>query len=82
MNRFLSVITFVITVILIAIVCTCIDDQSRISVLENRVDSLVHECNRKDTMLDEATSTAIQLNDRLNTLYEVNPSVHKQVFEK
>lgn len=82
MNRLLSVITVVITSILLAIVINSIDDQRTISVLQIKVDSLNHQCYVKDTMIDEATKTAIQLSDRLNKLYEKHPIVHKELFNE
>ena len=82
MNRFLTAITIVLTSVLLCIVFIASDDQKRISYLEVKVDSLVYECGKKDTMIDEATMTAIQLSDKLNILYEKNPSVHKQLFSE
>lgn len=82
MNRLLTVITVVITTILLAIVINTIDDQRTISVLQVKVDSLTHQCYVKDTAIDEATRTAIQLSDRLNKLYEKNPVIHKELFNE
>jgi hypothetical protein len=82
MNRFLSVITIVITCVLFCIVFLSSEDQNKISYLEVKVDSLMLECSKKDTMIDEATMTAIQLSDKLNMLYEKNPRIHKEVFSE
>lgn len=82
MNRFLAVITVVITSILLAVVINTADDQRTISVLQVKVDSLTLECYKKDTAIDEATGMAIQLSDKLNILHEISPSVHKEVFNR
>lgn len=82
MTRFLTVITFVITMVLLCVVFTCSEDQKNISFLEIKVDSLINECNKKDTMIDEATETAIQLSDQLNRLYEISPDTHKKLFSE
>jgi hypothetical protein len=56
------------------------NDYKKITNLNATIDSLKLECNLKDTAIDEATKTAIQLSDRLNVLYEKSPSIHKAIF--
>lgn len=82
MTRFLTVITIVITSMLFCTVFLSSEDQKEISFLEIRVDSLINECNKKDTLLHDATITAIQLSDHLNRLYEISPETHKKLFSE
>ena len=57
-------------------------DKQKISNLNSTIDSLKLECNLKDTAIDEATQTAMQLSDKINLLYERNPSAHKDIFSE
>ena len=57
-------------------------DQQKISSLNITIDSLKIECSIKDIYIDDATKTAIQLSDKINVLYEMNPSVHKDLFSE
>jgi len=82
MIRFLSVMLLVLASILSCIVFVSSNDTNRISEMEHTIDSLRAECYRKDTAIDEATKTAIQLSDRLNVLYEKHPTVHKDLFNQ
>lgn len=82
MTRLFTVITLVLTSVLFCIVFICSEDQKKISVLEIKVDSLMLECSRKDTIISEATQTAIQLSDKLNDLYDIHPAVHKKLFSE
>lgn len=82
MIRFLTVITLVVTSILFTVIFYCSEDQNKISQLEVKVDSLYNECAIKDAQVQEATSTAIQLSDRLNELYDNHPDVHREIFSK
>lgn len=82
MTRLFTVITLVLTSVLFCIVFICSEDQNKISVLQVKVDSLMLECSKKDTIIHESTMTAIQLSDKLNLLYEKNPSIHKELFSE
>jgi sensor domain CHASE-containing protein len=50
--------------------------------LRQRVDSLTAQCYRKDTTIDEATSIALSLSDRMGRLYEMDPETHKKLFSE
>lgn len=82
MTRLFTVITLVLTSVLFCIVFICAEDQKEISVLQVKVDSLMLECSKKDTLIWESTQTAIQLSDKLNDLYYKHPIVHKELFSE
>jgi uncharacterized membrane protein len=50
--------------------------------LRQRVDSLTVQCYKKDTTIDEATSIALSLSDRMGKLYEMDPETHKKLFSE
>ena len=50
--------------------------------LRQRVDSLMVQCHKKDVSLDEATSIALSLSDRMGKLYEMDPATHKKLFSE
>jgi hypothetical protein len=50
--------------------------------LRQRVDSLTVQCYKKDTTIDEATSIALSLSDRMGRLYEMDPETHKKLFSE
>lgn len=50
--------------------------------LRQRVDSLTAQCYKKDTTIDEATSIALSLSDRMGRLYEMDPETHKKLFSE
>lgn len=50
--------------------------------LRQRVDSLTVQCYNKDTTIDEATSIALSLSDRMGRLYEMDPETHKKLFSE
>lgn len=50
--------------------------------LRQRVDSLMVQCQKKDVSLDEATSIALSLSDRMGKLYEMDPVTHKKLFSE
>jgi hypothetical protein len=50
--------------------------------LRQRVDSLTAQCYKKDTTIDEATSIALSLSDRMGKLYEMDPETHKKLFSE
>lgn len=82
MNRLLATMAITLGVFLFSLVLLTVDDRKTISTLEITVDSLRAECYNKDTAIDEATRTAIQLSDKLNELYEIHPKIHKELFSK
>ena len=51
-------------------------------ILLQKVDSLRAECYKKDTTIDEATSIALSLSDRMGKLYEIDPKTHKKLFSE
>jgi uncharacterized membrane protein len=50
--------------------------------LRQRVDSLTIQCYKKDTTIDEATSIALSLSDRMGKLYDMDPETHKKLFSE
>lgn len=50
--------------------------------LRQRVDSLKIQCIQKDSTIDEATSIALSLSDRMGKLYEMDPKTHKKLFSE
>jgi hypothetical protein len=50
--------------------------------LRIRVDSLKIQCTQKDSAIDEATSIALSLSDRMGMLYEIDPKTHKKLFSE
>lgn len=50
--------------------------------LRQRVDSLMVQCYKKDTTIDEATSIALSLSDRMGKLYEIDPVTHRKLFSE
>lgn len=50
--------------------------------LRQRVDSLTAECHKKDLSLDEATSIAMSLSDRMGKLYEIDSVTHRKLFSE
>lgn len=50
--------------------------------LRQRVDSLKIQCTQKDSAIDEATSIALSLSDRMGKLYEMDPKTHKKLFSE
>jgi len=72
----------VLASILSCIVFVSSNDTNKISSMQYTIDSLKTECYKKDTAIDDATKTAIQLSDRLNVLYEKHPTVHKDLFNQ
>ena len=51
-------------------------------LLRQKVDSLSVECKRLNVSLDEATSIALSLSDRMGKLYEMDPATHKKLFSE
>jgi hypothetical protein len=51
-------------------------------LLKKQVDSLMVQCYKKDTIIDEATSIALSLSDRMGKLYEIDPVTHKKLFSE
>jgi hypothetical protein len=50
--------------------------------LMHRIDSLTAQCYKKDTAIDDATSIALSLSDRMGKLYDMNPETHKKLFSE
>jgi uncharacterized membrane protein len=50
--------------------------------LRTKVDSLTIQCTQKDSAIDEATSIALSLSDRMGKLYEIDPKTHKKLFSE
>lgn len=50
--------------------------------LRHTVDSLMVQCYKKDTTIDEATSIALSLSDRMGKLYEIDPVTHRKLFSE
>ena len=80
MNRVLATLLIMLSTTCLTLVYITANDYKKITNLNATIDSLKLECNLKDTAIDEATKTAIQLSDRLNVLYEKSPSIHKAIF--
>jgi len=80
MNKVLATLLIMLSTTCLTLVYITTQDYKKITSLNKTVDSLKLECNLKDTAIDEATKTAIQLSDRLNVLYEKSPSIHKAIF--
>lgn len=51
-------------------------------ILTQRVDSLKVECQKKDVSIDDATSIALSLSERIGKLYEIDPVTHKKLFNE
>jgi len=51
-------------------------------MLMKQVDSLVVQCHKKDTTIDEATHIALSLSDRMGKLYDIDPVTHKKLFSE
>lgn len=51
------------------------------SELRMRVDSLVAECDLKDSAVENATGIALDLSERINNLYENDKEAHAKMFE-
>jgi len=80
MNKVLATLLIMLSTTCLTLVYITTQDYKKITSLNKTVDSLKLECNLKDTAIDESTKTAMQLSDKLNLLYEINPSVHKELF--
>jgi hypothetical protein len=50
--------------------------------LRQRVDSLKVQCYSKDSTIDEATSIALSLSERMGRLYEMDAKTHKKLFSE
>jgi sensor domain CHASE-containing protein len=88
MNNFNSTALFAsILSIVIMILASFVGVQYNYVSIENqqlrqRVDSLTAQCYKKDTTIDEATSIALSLSDRMGKLYEMDPETHKKLFSE
>jgi uncharacterized membrane protein len=88
MNNFNSTALFAsILSIVIMILASFVGVQYNYVSIENqqlrqRVDSLTVQCYKKDTTIDEATSIALSLSDRMGKLYEMDPETHKKLFSE
>jgi hypothetical protein len=88
MNNFNSTALFAsILSIVIMILASFVGVQYNYVSIENqqlrqRVDSLTAQCYKKDTTIDEATSIALSLSDRMGRLYEMDPETHKKLFSE
>jgi DNA-binding transcriptional regulator YbjK len=88
MNNFNSTALFAsILSIVIMILASFVGVQYNYVSIENqqlrqRVDSLTAQCYKKDTTIDEATSIALSLSDRMGRLYEMYPETHKKLFSE
>lgn len=51
------------------------------SELRMMVDSLVAECDLKDAAIDNATGIALDLSQRINSLYDKDKKAHAKLFE-
>jgi len=51
------------------------------SELRMQVDSLVAECDLKDSAVESATGIALDLSERINKLYEKDKEAHAKMFE-
>lgn len=51
-------------------------------ILRQRVDSLKFECYKKDETINETTSIALSLSERVGKLYEIDPVTHKKLFNE
>jgi hypothetical protein len=88
MNNYNSTALFAsILSIVIMILASFVGVQYNYVSIENKhlrqtVDSLKVQCYKKDTAIDEATSIALSLSDRMGRLYEMDPKTHKKLFSE
>ena len=88
MNNFNSTALFAsILSIVIMILASFVGVQYNYVSIENqqlrhKIDSLTVQCYKKDTTIDEATSIALSLSDRMGRLYEMDPETHKKLFSE
>lgn len=85
-NSFVTLLVTILIVLVMLVFTFFATDYNYVTIenerLTQRVDSLMNECYKKDVSIDEATSIALSLSERVGKLYEIDSVTHKKLFSE